>query len=117
MPATLKEHLDSLNTKHIYPIGAYCQLLYNRKTYIYFIQSEDGFIKIGCTQTLKKRIKAIQACNALKIKLIGKMKGGYDLESELHLKFKRYRKRGEWFHPVPELLEYIAENNINKEKG
>ena len=116
MPVTLEEHLESLNVKHIYPTGSFCKLPYMREPYIYFVQSEDGYIKIGCTQRLKLRIKAIQACNPLKIKLVGKMKGGYDLEAELHKRFKKYRKRGEWFHPAPELIEYIVKNKMGRKK-
>lgn len=116
MPVTLGEHLKSLNDQHIYPTGSYCKLPYTRMFYVYFAQSEDGYIKIGCTQNLKSRIRHIQIYNHMKIKLIGKMKGGRDLEVKLHRKFKQYRKRGEWFNPATELLEYIANNKMYRRK-
>lgn len=131
MPVTLKEHLESLtampvtveelnegcNLSPVYPQGAVCPVDYlQRQHYIYFVQSEDGFIKIGCSQNVKSRFRTIQGDNHMKIKLIGKMKGGYDLEAKLHRKFKKFRKRGEWFHPAPELIGYIASNKMYRRK-
>ena len=116
MPVTIEEHLESLNDQHIYPTGSYCKLPYTRIFYVYFAQSEDGYIKIGCTQNLKSRIRHIQIYNHMKIKLIGKMKGGHEVEAMLHRKFKQHRKRGEWFEGSPELLEYIETHKIYKGK-
>lgn len=58
----------------------------------------------------------MQIDNCMEVKLIGKMKGSYDLETKLHRRFKQYRKRGEWFNPAPELLEYIANNKMYRRK-
>ena len=117
MPVTVEEMNNVSHINYIYPQGCACPVPYLQKQpYVYFVQSSDGYVKIGTTRHIKSRVGKIQVDNHMRIKLIGKMKGGFDLELKLHLKFKRYRKRGEWFHPAPELIEYIAENNINKEK-
>ena len=58
----------------------------------------------------------MQIDNCMKIKLMGKIKGGQELESKLHKKFKKYHKRGEWFHPSPELIEYIVKNKMGRKK-
>ena len=117
MPVTLKEHLKSITVEPCFVQGAFCKIPYMTKpSYIYFMQSEDFYIKIGCTRNIKSRIKAVQAHNPMKIKLIGKMKGGYDLEVKIHRRFKKHRTRGEWFEGSPELLEYIATHKIYKGK-
>ena len=119
MPATLKEHLGSLNAhpnfKWGLPPGA--PSCVRKQPYVYFVQNEDGYIKIGFTRHIKSRLVRMQIDNCMKLKLIGKVKGGQELESKLHRKFKQYRKRGEWFGAVPELLEYISTHKIYKGKS
>lgn len=110
--------MNSLRPRQAFVQGAYCRIPYMKKSsYVYFVQSEDGFIKIGCTQNLKSRIRHIQIYNHMKIRLIGKVKGGHDVEAKLHKKFKKHRKRGERFNPAPELLEYISTHKIYKGKS
>lgn len=117
MPVTVEELNEACSLKPGFVQGAFCQIPYMRKpSYVYFAQSEDGFIKIGCTRLVNTRLRIMQVDNCMEIKQIGKMKGGRELESELHKKFKEYRKRGEWFNPVPELLEYIANNKMYRRK-
>jgi len=111
MPVTI----DEMNRVTSLPLvqGAFCQVPHLQKQpYVYFVQNEDGFVKIGTTRHVKSRLVRMQIDNCMKIKLIGKMKGGFDLEAELHKRFKKYRKRGEWFHPAPELIEYILNNKM-----
>ena len=111
MPVTI----DEMNRVTSLPLvqGTFCQVPHLQKQpYVYFVQNEAGYIKIGTTRHVKSRVNKIQCDNHMKIKLIGKMKGGFDLEIKLHRKFKQYRKRGEWFEGTPELLEYIASNKM-----
>ena len=58
----------------------------------------------------------MQIDNCMKIKLIGTMRGGQELGTKLHRKFKKHRNRGEWFEGTPELLEYISTHKIYKGK-
>lgn len=114
MPATLKEHLESLAVRPNFEWGLPpgTPSCVRKQPYVYFVQNEDRYIKIGFTRHIKSRLVRIQIDNCMRVKLIGKMKGGQELESTLHRKFKKYRKRGEWFNPGPELIEYIAENKM-----
>ena len=118
MPATLKEHLESLTVRPNFEWGlsSGTPSCVRKQPYVYFVQNEDGYIKIGTTRHLKSRLVRMQIDNCMKIKLIGKIKGGRELESNLHRKFKPYRKRGEWFEGSPELLEYIANNKMYRRK-
>ena len=69
-----------------------------KKTKIYLI-SDGTFIKIGITSNIRKRIKNLQTGNPNKLKVIFTyyVDNAEQLEMELHKKFKRKRKAGEWF--------------------
>lgn len=75
---------------------------------IYFIQGEfGGLIKIGFTSNLSSRFHGLQCSSNTKLKLLASIIGEPDKELELHTKFDNFRKHGEWFEPVPELLDFI----------
>lgn len=69
--------------------------------YVYIIKAGSNF-KIGKTNNIEKRIKTIQTGNSNKIKLIRSysVQDSNTLEKYLHLKFSRYKIRGEWFSKV-----------------
>lgn len=78
---------------------------------VYFIQeSSSGAIKIGYTKSLgiRSRLDMIASCNPYDVKLIGSMFGGPLTEENVHYLFSHAHIKGEWFRPVPELIEYIA---------
>lgn len=76
--------------------------------WLYAIQAgEGGPIKIGVTMRPAERLRTLQTANA--DRLIGRaawraMPGE---EQALHERFADARLRGEWFRPVPELVEYL----------
>jgi hypothetical protein len=75
---------------------------------IYFIQAEKGgLVKVGYTEDLYKRFRIIQAHSPLKMRIIGKIKGSKATEEEIHSKFARDRKHGEWFEPSKRLMKLI----------
>lgn len=75
------------------------------KSFVYLLADEDNeFMKIGTTTKLFSRIKDIQTGNPRELRIIGLMKGGKKEEEELHERFNRYRKRGEWFYYNDEIL-------------
>lgn len=77
---------------------------------VYFVQESGvGAIKIGVSRNLPVRLGLLKADNPHEIKVLGTIAGGYSVESHLHFFFRYARIRGEWFRPVPELLEYICE--------
>lgn len=84
---------------------------------VYFIEADGVAVKIGFTHDVVRRIRVMQIDCPHRLYVIGAMKAGYQIESKLHKKFRRYRIRGEWFNLAPEILEYIRENSINVAKS
>ncbi len=78
------------------------------KGYVYLIQSNDGFIKIGRTINIKKRFKTLSVHLPYKIRLLGIIETNdyIGLEEELHCKYAEKRVNGEWFK--------LNENEINE---
>ena len=85
---------------------------------IYFIQEEkDGAIKIGYAKwRASARLRHLQIANPHKLYLLGVMEGEKSDEKKLHVLFKKYRIRGEWFCSCKKLLNYIRENCHANEK-
>lgn len=81
---------------------------------IYFVQcGQDGPIKIGFTAgDPGKRMKSMQCNTPHELKLMGTKRGGLKDERRLHIKFALHHIRGEWFHPVPDLLEFIKSDAV-----
>jgi hypothetical protein len=78
------------------------------KSIVYFIQAADGGpIKIGRSTEmgLTSRLSGIQTGNPRRLVICSYLEGTGALESELHLRFGWAHVRGEWFAPVPELVE------------
>lgn len=83
---------------------------------IYFITDMIN-IKIGYTKNdVYKRLQQLQTGCSNKLYLLGWINGDKVKEKELHNVFSRDRIRynGEWFRPSIEILDYINENNLEK---
>jgi hypothetical protein len=75
---------------------------------VYFIQAVGGGpIKIGTTIRLSVRLKAIERDKGKKLLVLGVTDGSYAEEAALHLKFKESLFEDEWFHPDPDLLNFL----------
>jgi hypothetical protein len=76
---------------------------------IYFIQCETGEIKIGTANKVRERLAIFQIGCPFKLKLLKSMrvKDCGLTEKDLFRRFKKYRKRGEWFYPAEEILKFI----------
>ena len=83
---------------------------------IYFIQEDgqDGYIKIGFVEDLEvrfdvncvaTRIGCLQVGNARKLKILAVMKGTLYQEKMVQERFQKVR--GEWFYPLPKLMDFI----------
>lgn len=73
---------------------------------------ESDVVKIGfTTRDPKDRLAEVQAGlpHILEIALV--LRGSYNLESELHARFKGYRIRGEWFLAHDSLNDWLCDNN------
>lgn len=79
---------------------------------IYFIQDRrTNAIKIGYTGgDPRERMSALQTGNPTELVLLAQMEGDMSREAELHKQFATARMVGEWFNPVPELLEFMLLN-------
>jgi hypothetical protein len=84
----------------------------NAGNQIYFIQGvKTKLIKIGYTSLkLGIRLSNMQAGSPDKLQILLILTGDRALEQQLHVKFAKYHKHGEWFRPGTELLKFIGEN-------
>lgn len=84
---------------------------------IYFIQSgEDGPIKIGYSKNdPQERKSTFDTGNPDNLRLLGVMEGELLDEQKLQDRFDYARKKGEWFWPVRELVDFI-DSLSNKKK-
>jgi len=82
---------------------------------IYFIKSESGHVKIGCSKNdINIRIAALQCASPFKLTLLKTIPGDYEQENLIHKKFKKYRFRGEWFILTADIIEFIDNPYILK---
>lgn len=80
-------------------------------SWVYFVRvGEDGPIKIGSSVEPAARISSLQTGMPDKLFLLGVCPGGRAKERELHALFADFRRRGEWFAPAGEILDYIKSN-------
>lgn len=74
-----------------------------RQTYVYVAASSTGFLKVGCTHNLRKRMKQLAALHQTTMTVVAAYFGGFEEEQELHKKFAPYRVdaygclRKEWY--------------------
>jgi hypothetical protein len=79
---------------------------------IYFLQDRDGYIKIGQSNNIPKRITQYKTHNAV-MRLVGVIScapGVYQTYNEnlLHRLWSEFVVTGEWFSPVRPLIRYIS---------
>lgn len=75
--------------------------------YVYFFETGDGLMKIGKANNVDARFKQIQTSCPTGLTNIGSIQSDhpYVLEKEIHKKFKKYRKSGEWFE-IPSYMKF-----------
>jgi hypothetical protein len=77
-------------------------------TWIYAIQAgENGPIKIGIATNPTERLKTLQQGNAADLRGLAAWRAPSCEERQLHREFDYARIRGEWFQPVPELVDLV----------
>jgi len=85
---------------------------------IYFVKCEKtNYVKIGYTDNLSSRLRAIQTHCPLKILLIGCIEGSKYEEQWWHKRWGGYRLRGEWFEATPQLYNEIREAEYGEKKN
>ena len=85
---------------------------------VYFIQcGEHGPVKIGKAKNVERRLKTMQTGNPKKLYIrvvlnCGSDLAAYEMESNLHRRFKKFRKYGEWFGQV--VLRKLKEGSTDE---
>ena len=69
---------------------------------IYVLRS-DNLVKIGFSDSLRQRVRAIIAAVPVPVEFVGHMPGDRDVEKHLHARFAAYRFSGEWFKETEEM--------------
>lgn len=82
------------------------------KPLVYFIRNpDDELIKIGKTIDLHRRMQMLRVQTRCKnLEIIGVIDGGSEKEEELHAKFSKNRKFGEWFSTSHDMDQFISLN-------
>lgn len=77
--------------------------------YVYFVQAENGLIKIGHTNhPPAKRLANLVAGSPIALKPLGIVRGYLSDERRFHAMFAESWHHAEWFNPTADLLELIA---------
>ncbi len=82
----------------------------NGLTAAYFVASGENAVKIGVTDDVLSRMKALQTASPLPLRLLAVMPGDQETEYDLHRAFAALRISGEWFRfegPLKRLVEGI----------
>lgn len=76
---------------------------------VYFLLDEDaGLIKIGWSINLNDRVRGLVSQSGRDLKLVGFIRSdSQKSETKMHRRFKRLRKRGEWFEYKDELIDFV----------
>lgn len=78
--------------------------------YVYFVQAENGPIKIGWAGSPRVRLYALRGNSAVPLVELAVVPGDRTDEARTHIRFDRLRMHGEWFRPGEDLLAYIREH-------
>lgn len=76
---------------------------------VYFIEDGDA-VKIGYTKDKNpdKRLRALQTANPRKLRVLGFIPGGVEVENRIHSELASYRLEGEWFELCRPVLDHVA---------
>lgn len=75
--------------------------------HLYVIRSESGVIKIGRSNTPRKRMADLQAANGHKLKLVKVLRDRGSEEAAIHAAVQQWRRNGEWFHDTFECRDIL----------
>jgi len=78
-----------------------------REGCVYFISDGDS-IKIGFSAIPLSRLADLQSSSPRELKMLGHFPGTMANEQDLHIRFREFHLRGEWFKSDPHILDLIA---------
>ena len=83
-------------------------------TFIYFIAPVGGGpVKIGFSADPRARMKRLSESAPFQLQVLCAVPGTRDDERRLHAEFATAHAHREWFHPAPNLLDFIAQVGIS----
>lgn len=76
---------------------------------LYLIQSESGYIKIGISKRVERRLRDLQISSPEKLTLLfyQPLQKAELIEKKLHQRFSDKRLRGEWFDLTPDDIQWV----------
>jgi hypothetical protein len=79
--------------------------------YVYFIESDAPFnlIKIGRTESLKRRLMGLQTMCPVQLTLIAAIRAPAGTENLFHSILAKSRAHGEWFLPTTQVVEFAKQ--------
>lgn len=86
----------------------WCPMIPPIGPHVYFVEAENGLIKIGYSANVALRFRALLTTSAAPLKLLGWIPGTTATERDLHDKLEASRSHGEWFRPTPEMAAVLG---------
>lgn len=87
-------------------------------TYIYFIQIENGPIKIGRAKDPYRRLNDLQVESPYQLHLLYFFPGGAKSEADTKIALRDARIRGDWFWPTERIFREIeGEKAVDKKEN
>lgn len=83
-------------------------IAFDRRAVVYFMQREDGSIKIGFSSDVIRRLHEIRRDNRSAVELLACFPGLKPDEVRLHARFAKHCIGDEWYSPADEILAFIA---------
>jgi len=74
---------------------------------VYFLQREDGLIKIGYSSDIDARIDQLNRSHK-GLKVLRVIHGDQRRETMIHQQLKAHREYGEWFRPEAQVFDFIS---------
>lgn len=105
--AAIKQHVER-------EAAAQQQRVKAAKTFVYFIGSASGEIKIGFSNNPKSRLTTLQTSSSAKLSILAQTEGSLDTEAAYHRQFGAHRLHGEWFARHPDIIAEIDRLNTLK---
>ena len=81
--------------------------------YVYFIEAENGLVKIGCTNDIEKRLVNLQNMSPIPLNLLLLLNCDGEasrIENALHRKLEKQHHHGEWFNLSDEKKKWIKQS-------
>jgi hypothetical protein len=90
-------------------LGLFLSPAKQKTSWIYFLASDNGLIKIGVSTRPQSRISSLISSSPVPLTSLGMMRGDRIIEAEIHHQFRDFRRHGEWFETNEGLMRFIAE--------